>query len=84
MIIFLYINKRIHKEVFTQHKKSSMLQTEYKTIYDQLEEGIFILKEDRITHLNVQFKKFMIRFFGVEMMTEIQKSPQLAEYNEMI
>jgi hypothetical protein len=61
-----------------------MLQTEYKTIYDQLEEGIFILKEDRITHLNVQFKKFMIRFFGVEMMTEIQKSPQLAEYNEMI
>lgn len=68
MFIFLYIAKRIHKEVFIEHKRSSMLQTEYRTIYDQLEESIFVLKEDRITHLNLQFKKFVIKFFGPEML----------------
>lgn len=61
-----------------------MLQTEYKTIYDQLEESIFVLKEDKITHLNTQLKKFIIKFFGVDMLAEIKKSPQLAEQNEMI
>lgn len=61
-----------------------MLQTEYRTIYDQLEESIFVIKEERITHLNRQFKKFIIKFFGPEMLQLVQRSPELAEYNEMI
>lgn len=84
MLLFMYISKRVHKEVFAEHKKSAILQTEYKTIYDELEESIFVLKDDKITHLNTKFKKFLIRFIGVEQMQHIQKSPELAEYNEMI
>lgn len=84
LFVFLYIAKRIHKEVFIEHKRSNMLQTEYRTIYDQLEESIFVIKDERITHLNRQFKKFVIKFFGPEMLQLIQRSPELAEYNEMI
>lgn len=75
LLLFFILTKRVHKEVFVEYKKSNMLQTEYRTIYDQLEESIFVLKEDKITHLNIQFKKFIVRFFGVQTMKDIQKSP---------
>ena len=40
--VFLYIQKRVHKEVFFEMKQRTSEQGEFKTIFNELDEGIVI------------------------------------------
>ena len=40
--VFLYIQKRVHKEIFFEMKQRLSEQDEFKTIFNELDEGIFI------------------------------------------
>ena len=41
--VFLYIQKRVHKEVFFEMKQRTSEQEEFKTIFNELDEGIIII-----------------------------------------
>jgi len=40
--LFLHIQKQVHKEVFIEMKKRTSEQEEFKTIFNELDEGILI------------------------------------------
>ena len=40
--VFLYIQKRVHKEIFFEMKQRSSEQDEFKTIFNELDEGVLI------------------------------------------
>ena len=82
-VIFMYINKRVHKEVFIEHKQKIQQQGEFKTIFDNLDEGILILEDELISQVNRSLKKFISKFFGLEMMQKISQCDLLSDQNEM-
>ena len=53
--VFLYIQKRVHKEIFFEMKQRSAEQGEFKTIFNELDEGIVITQQNRITKFNNVF-----------------------------
>ena len=55
IILFMYIQKRVHKEVFLEMKQKVSLQDEFKTIFNQLDEAIFITVDSKITKINTTF-----------------------------
>jgi len=84
LLVFLLINKRVHKEVFFEQKERISQQTEFKTIFNQLDEGIVILSNDHITQLNDSFKKFVQTYFGDSSMTQVCKCSTLVEQNALV
>ena len=82
-IMFIYIQKRTHKEVFIEIKKKMELQNEFKIIFDEFEAAIFIMKNNQITHVNLTFNWFVFQHFGSETMQKISAFTNKYELNEM-
>mmetsp|Transcript_17668 Transcript_17668/g.27353 ORF Transcript_17668/g.27353 Transcript_17668/m.27353 type:complete len:184 (+) Transcript_17668:276-827(+) len=81
--MFIYIQKRIHKEVFVEVKKKNQLQEEFKTIFDELDTAIFIMKDYRITHVNLAFNWFLLQAFGADVMARVSQFTNAYELSEM-
>lgn len=58
-MLFLYLQKRIHKEVFLSYKNLQHQQNEFKVIFDQLEEGVVITAQEKLLQMNSAFKAFV-------------------------
>jgi hypothetical protein len=46
IMLFMYIQKRVHKEVFLEIKQRVSQQDEFKTIFNQLDEAILIISDN--------------------------------------
>lgn len=46
--IFIHIQKRLHKEVYTEIKERVEQGNEFKTIFNEFDEGVMILKSNKI------------------------------------
>lgn len=79
IVLFLYIQKRVHKEVFLEMRQKVSLQDEFKTIFNQLDEAIFITIDSEITKVNTTFQKFLLNYFDNEVMKNVSKSNDLYE-----
>lgn len=53
------------------------LQDEFKTIFNQLDEAIFITIDSKITKVNTAFQKFLLNYFDSEIMHDVSKSNEL-------
>ena len=45
VMLFMYIQKRVHKEVFLEIRQRVSQQDEFKTIFNQLDEAILIISD---------------------------------------
>ena len=79
VILFMYIQKRVHKEVFLEMKQKVSLQDEFKTIFNQLDEAIFITIDSKITKINTTFQKFLLNYLDYEVMKDVSKVNDLYE-----
>jgi len=57
--------------VFLEAKQKLNLQNEFKTIFNEFDSGVFILKENKITQVNMSFEFFILQNFGEEIMFNI-------------
>ena len=80
--IQLYIQKRVHKEVFLEQKQRIAQQTEFQTIFNQLDEGILITSENKVTEINTAFKKFVSRYFDNPTMKKVSLCSKVIEESE--
>ena len=55
------------------------LQDEFKTIFNQLDEAIFITIDSKITKVNTTFQKFLLNYFDSEIMHDVSKCNELYE-----
>ena len=57
--------------MFLEAKQKLNLQNEFKTIFNEFDSGVFILKENKITQVNMSFEFFILQNFGEEIMFNI-------------
>ena len=79
--IFLYIQKRVHKEIFFEMKQRSSEQDEFKTIFNELDEGILITQNNRISKFNNLFQHLISTYFDKK---TIKKVRQISDAKDQI
>ena len=70
--LFLHIQKQVHKEVFIEMKKRTSEQEEFKTIFNELDEGILITEQNRITKFNKVFQKLISKYFDKTIVNKVR------------
>ena len=79
-ILFLSIQKKVHKDAFIEIKQKVVQQTEFQTIFDELDESIVILNESKkIVQYNKKYRKFIFAIFGESITTKVEEYTKLYE-----
>ena len=64
-LIFLSLQKKVHKDAFLEIKIKVEQQNEFKTIFNELDESLLVLNsESKIAQINRMFDQFVFRHFG--------------------
>lgn len=79
--VFLYIQKRVHKEIFFEMKQRSSEQDEFKTIFNELDEGVLITQNNRISKFNNVFQHLISNYFEKK---TIKKVRQISDAKDLI
>ena len=79
--VFLYIQKRVHKEIFFEMKQRLSEQDEFKTIFNELDEGVLITQNKRISKFNNVFQGLISNFFDK---LTIKKVRMISDAKELI
>ena len=82
-VVFLYLQKRVHKEVFLGFKNRQHQQNEFKTIFDQLDEAVVITSQDKLHQMNQAFKHFVTKNFSDEAASHLEDLSKMHEENEL-
>ena len=75
------MQKHLHKEVFMEMGWRTSEQEEFNTIFNQLDEGILISHENRISKFNDVFQKFIQKYFHKD---SIQKVREMSDARNLV
>lgn len=74
------VQKKVHKDAFIEIKTKVAQQTEFQTIFDELDESVVILnKAKRIVKFNQRYRKFIFGIFGESITTKVEEYTRLYE-----
>ena len=70
----------MHKDAFIEIKHKVAQQTEFQTIFDELDESVVILDESkRIVQFNQKYRKFIFAIFGESITTKVVEYTKMYE-----
>ena len=79
-ILYLGIQKKIHKDAFLGIMEKVSSRQEFQTIFNELDESVVILNSsNRIVQLNQMYHKFLFKIFGESISSKVKEYTLLFE-----